>query len=107
MAEKTINVNISPRSAQEIVERSITADLIYSELNNVDENIEFGVSVFEKYFFRNSSRAALTVIFRNIDGITTVKAIATGSSEGLFFNIDWGAGNNFVNSAIECLKEYM
>ncbi|WP_027631556.1 DUF6054 family protein [Clostridium hydrogeniformans] len=106
MAEKIIKVSISPSIAQEIVEKNIGADLVYSEINRIDGNIEYGVSIFEKYFFRASNRAALTVIFNNVNGETLVKAIATGSSQGVIFNMDWGAADDFAYSAIECLEKY-
>ncbi|WP_374020880.1 DUF6054 family protein [Paenibacillus thiaminolyticus] len=43
----------------------------------------------------------------NLYGRTHVRAISTGSSEGLFFNIDWGAASNFTSSVERILEKYI
>lgn len=83
------------------------ADLVHEEYNELGEGRAIGTLIFEKYYFRTKNRAALIVIIDNLKGVTNVRAIATGSSEGLFFNIDWGAADNFVSSVERILEDYM
>lgn len=52
-------------------------------------------------------RAALIVIADNLKGITNVRAISTGSSEGLFFKFDWGAADNFASSVESILADWI
>lgn len=104
MAEKIFTVSISPVEAQLIVENEISAELVYSEKYDLGNGKVLAISVFEKYFFRSSNRAALTVIFENLSGDTQVKAISTGSSQGLLLNIDYGAADSFANSVEKILK---
>jgi hypothetical protein len=112
MAKCEFRISISPQEAQQIVEKrlvekSISAEVVSTDVYHLDGDAFMGITVFEKYYFRSSNRAALTVIFENIYGYTHVKAIATGSSQGLLFNFDWGAADNFANSVAEILKEYI
>jgi hypothetical protein len=52
--------------------------------------------VIEKFFFRNSSRASLTVLITAIDEFTTsVYAIGSGGGTGFIFRFDWGAKESF------------
>lgn len=104
MAEKIFTVSISPVEAQLIVENDISAELVYSDKYDLGNGKVLAISIFEKYFFRSSNRAALTVIFENSYGDTQVKAISTGSSQGILFNIDYGAADSFVNSVEKILK---
>ncbi|WP_240985704.1 DUF6054 family protein [Acididesulfobacillus acetoxydans] len=52
------------------------------------KGIWIGTLVFEKYFMRVKNRVVLVVIIDNIYGQTDVRAISTGSSEGMIFNFD-------------------
>ncbi|MDO9628753.1 MAG: DUF6054 family protein [Acholeplasmataceae bacterium] len=52
--------------------------------------------VFEKWYYRNGSRASLTVMVTENDGIIMVDAIAAGGGQGLVFRFSWGAEENFV-----------
>lgn len=107
MAVIEFNVSITPRKAFDILNDDTDADLVYKELKHVDEEKEFAVLVFEKYYFRSENRAALTVIIDNFDGITFVRSIAAGSSKGIIFNFDWGAADDFAESIREKLEQYI
>ncbi|MEQ7050938.1 DUF6054 family protein [Paenibacillaceae sp. P-4] len=52
-------------------------------------------------------RAALIVMIDNLRGVTNVRVVATGSSEGLIFNFDWGAADDFASSVESILEEYI
>lgn len=107
MSQLSFNVNIMPAEALELVKNNQDADLVYEEYNDLGSDKMIGTQIYEKYFFRTSNRAALIVIIDNIKGITNVRAIATGSSEGLIFNLDWGAADDFVTSVEEILEEFI
>lgn len=100
-------VKINPQYALNLVKENENADLVHEELNDLGNDRSIGILVFEKYFMRVGNRAALVVIADNIKGITDVRAIATGSSQGLIFNFDWGAADDFAYSVGDILREYI
>jgi len=100
-------VKISPEHALSLVKENENADLIHEEINNLGDGRSIGTLIFEKYFFRVGNRAALVVIADNIKGVTDVRAIATGSSQGFIFNFDWGAADDFAHSVKDILKDYI
>lgn len=107
MSEYKFNVDISPLQVVEIMKKEQSADLVYEEMNNISDNKYIGILVFEKYFFRTKNRAALVVITDNFKVNTEVRAIATGSSQGVLFNFDWGAADDFAYSVKEILSQYI
>lgn len=107
MSQSNFNVNISPKEAFIAVHDAENADLVFEEFNQLDDGRQIGILVFEKYYFRSKNRAALTVIMSNFTGVTSVRVVATGSSEGLIFNFDWGAADNFVRSVEDILADYI
>ncbi|MGL4523090.1 MAG: DUF6054 family protein [Bacilli bacterium] len=61
---------------------------------------EVWLFVFERYFLRTSNRGALIVTLDNINAATentlNIHVVSTGTSEGFFFNIDWGASDQYI-----------
>ncbi|MFS0782790.1 DUF6054 family protein [Bacillus sp. 1P06AnD] len=109
MAKLEFNVNLSPLDAQaKLTEQErIVGKLVHLEYVPLVNGKEITISVFERYFIRVSNRAALTVICNNQDGVTNVKMITTGSSEGMVFHFDWGASKSYVNEAAQILEHYI
>lgn len=107
MSTIAFNVNITPEETLRIIKQNHTASLVYDEYIDINNGKGIGTLVYEKYFIRNSNRAALTVICDNVQGRTEVRAIATGASQGMFFNFDWGASSEFANSVQIILKDYI
>lgn len=107
MSEICFQVNLSPRDALNTLIREEDADLIHKELKNLTDGHSFGVLVFEKYFMRVKNKAALVVIADDTSGTTDIRAIATGSSESVLFNLDWGAADDFASSVKDILKKYI
>ncbi len=107
MAVNEFNISITPKEAYHILNNEVKAELIFKEIKSTDEGKEYAVLVFEKYYFRAENRAALTIIIDNMDGVSSVKAIAAGSSKGLFLNFDWGAAYSFAESVKEILNKYI
>ncbi|SEC04210.1 DUF6054 family protein [Paenibacillus sp. GP183] len=107
MSKISFNVSIAPLEALDFVKDNQNADLVHEEYNVVGQDKLIGTQIYEKYYFRSKNRAALIVIIDNLKGPTNVRAIATGSSEGLIFNFDWGAADNLVTSIEKILGEYI
>jgi len=107
MSSANFRINLSPDRALALVREQQDADLVHEELHELDGGKWIGTLIFERYYFRTSSRAALIVIIDNIQGATDVRVIGTGSSEGLLFNFDWGASDNFVQSVMDILSDYI
>lgn len=107
MAVIEFNVNITPKDTFNILRREINAELIYEELKSIDKGMEIAILIFEKYYFRAENRASLTVIVDNLNGNTSLRVIAAGSSKGMFFNFDWGAADNFAESVRKILNQYI
>ena len=61
--------------------------------SKIDETTYF--LVVEKFFFRNSSRASLSIVIKGDDYGTTIEAVGSGGGQGLFFKFDWGAKESF------------
>lgn len=107
MSESRFKVNLTPRDVRELVKEGLDADLIHEESHDLGDGREIGTLIFEKYFFRVKNRVALVVIADNIYGTTEVRAISTGSSEGMIFKFDWGASDDFAGSVERILSEYI
>ena len=107
MSKYNFKVNIDPEAALGIVKGHQNSDLVHEEFFDLGEGRSTGTLIFEKYYFRASNRAALIVIIDNLQGFTEVRSISTGSSQGMIFNFDWGAADNFANSVKESLREYI
>lgn len=107
MSVYNFKVSISPVEALELVKQNENADLVHEEIHDLGKGIFIGTLVFEKYFMQVKNRVALVVIIDNIYGQTDVRSIATGSSEGMIFNFDWGAADSFANSVQNILESYI
>lgn len=107
MSKYIFNVSISPVETMEIIKNRHNADLVHEELLDLGDGRYVATLIYEKYYFRANNRAALIVIMDNVHGDTNVRSISTGSSEGLFFNFDWGAADNFAGSIETILEGFM
>jgi hypothetical protein len=107
MSTLNFKVSISPIEALDLVKQNENADLVHEETHNLGNGSYIGTLIFEKYYMRVKNRVALVVIIDNIYGQTDVRSIATGSSEGMIFNFDWGAADSFSNSVQDILSDYI
>lgn len=105
MSKDTFHVRLSPREAMEVIVENENADLVHQEIHDLNDAKSICTLVFEKYFFRTKSRAALVVIMYNFQSTTEVRVVATGSSDGLIFNFDWGAADTFASTVREILSD--
>ncbi|WP_071394766.1 DUF6054 family protein [Bacillus tuaregi] len=102
-------ISLSPFEAANMILSAPTAkdDLVYWEHHLVgDEGKQICTFIFERYYFRTSGRATLTVILENFDGENKVRCIPSGSAESLF-NVDFGASKNFIDWIRDVLKEFV
>ena len=107
MSKYGFNVSLKPIEAIRMITQGQNAELLHKEIIQLDDGKIIGILVFEKYFFRAENRAGLTVIVSNVEGVTSIKSIASGSSKGMFFGFDWGAGDSFANSVNRILEDYI
>jgi len=107
LSKFNFKLNINPVEAIKLIKENQAADLVHEELINLGDGKFIGTLIYEKYYFRASNRAALIVIMDNIKGKTEVRSISTGSSQGVFFNFDWGAADNFARSVERILSDFI
>ncbi|KPU43289.1 hypothetical protein OXPF_27300 [Oxobacter pfennigii] len=107
MSKRIFKVSINPENALNKIKQDCDADLIHEEINDLGDGRFIGTLIFEKYFMRVSNRAALVVIAGNIKGETEVRAVATGSAQGIIFDFDWGAADDFVSDVEYILRDYL
>ena len=107
MSQYNFRVSLEPKRAADLIKDRQTADLVYEESFDLDKSGYIATLIFEKYYFRASNRAALIVLIDNTKGYTDIRSISTGSSQGMIFNFDWGAADDFAYSVKETLKEYI
>lgn len=107
MSVYNFKVNISPEEAFVYLKNNMNSELIYEEAHEYQDVIKAYVLIFEKYYFRSKNRAALTVTINNFNKDTEISSISAGSSEGMIFNFDWGAGDDFAASVKRLLKKFV
>lgn len=103
-------VSLSPRQAadlvcREIVDGSITGELIDCHTVHGEGGRCCIVSVYEKHYYRAGNRLTLTVIIDDLQGATRVHCISGGGGEG-FFRFDWGAAESFEDAVSYALQPY-
>lgn len=107
MGKYNFRVSISPTETLRLIKEGQDADLVHEETFDLGEGRFLGTLIYEKYYLRVSNRAALIVITDNLKGYTDVRSISTGSSQGMFFNFDWGAADDFAGSVESILKDFI
>lgn len=107
MVQLNFNISLTPREAYNLLQDFESAELVYDDFKSPREGKYIAIMIFEKYYFRAENRASLTVIIDNFHDITSVTAIASGSSQGFIFNFDWGAADNFAESVRKFFRDYI
>ncbi len=79
------------------------ADLIFQNLSK-EEDTEILLLVFEKYFFRIGSYAALTIQCISRGNEQTAAVVGTGGGAGIW-NVSYGANNAFAQNAKSILEK--
>lgn len=107
MAKEFINVSISPKEVMEAISRKLSDEEVDRTSFDLGSRKSIEIVVYERYFFRSNNRGGLIVTADNIEGYTRVKLVSTGTSEGVFFNFDWGAGDKYINIIKDILEDYI
>ncbi|MFH2117262.1 MAG: DUF6054 family protein [Bacillota bacterium] len=100
MANATLKGTGNARSIASLLESEITNSGITNEMvYKVQRN--FGTDsiclmVFEKFYYRNGSRASLTVLVSEQGDQVTVDVTGSGGGQHIFFKFNFGAESNFV-----------
>ena len=63
------------------------------------------IAVYEQYFARVKNRIALMILADDFKGPTGVRIIATGASQGMIFNLDWGAAGAYASEAEHIISQ--
>ena len=61
--------------------------------------------VYEKFYYRNSNRATLTVLIIGDDDYSDVTIVGSGGGRGVIFQFSLGANTNFVSGLARILNE--
>ena len=62
------------------------------------------VRVYDQYFMRNSSRAALTLTVVEADAEVAISAIGSGGGTGAIFNFSYGAESKMVGVVEDAVR---
>ncbi|WP_312355251.1 DUF6054 family protein [Aminipila sp.] len=105
-----MRVNVEPEKAaelvkKEIVEGSITGELIDYYVVHGEDDKRCIVSIYEKHYYRAGNRLTITVVIDNMEDGTRVHSTSGGGGEGLF-RFDWGASESFERCVENALENY-
>ncbi|WP_379127116.1 DUF6054 family protein [Paenibacillus sp. sgz500958] len=105
----SFNISLTPYQALSLIRDTLprNSELVHEEINDAGDGRMIGTLVYERYFFRSANQAALVIIIDNLQGVTNVRLIAAGVSNGMILKIDWGAGASFVSSVEKLLEPYV
>ncbi len=88
-----------------IMDSAFSIELVDSSVQRVGD-VTVWLYVYDKYYMRNSSRAALTVQIVGNDDKATVTAISAGGGTGTIFNFSYGAEEDFVGVVEDLIDSY-
>jgi hypothetical protein len=83
----------------EVQKKSVITQLVYK---GEEENIR--LLVFEKHYFRNNSRASLTIMLvQQEENELMIHIVGSGGGTGLFIDWSFGANTNFATKIADIL----
>ena len=88
-----------------ILNSAVSIKLVDSSMCLLD-NVFVWLFVYDKYYMRNSSRAALSVQIVGNGEFASVTAISAGGGNGSLFSFSWGAEDDFVGVVENLLNGY-
>ncbi|CEK36586.1 hypothetical protein UMC2PCS14_00101 (plasmid) [[Clostridium] sordellii] len=106
MAKKEFQVSLSPLEIQEIIEKNIQEELIFSDNYDLENEKYILIRVYNKYYMRTRNDVGLVIVCENTTGKNLIKITATGSGDGLF-SADLGAGENFIKKVQGIISDYI
>lgn len=79
-------------------------------IDRYDINFEQGkkaiIVVIEYYTWRNNNQMTATVVLSNVEKNTKVHIVVGGSSQGIVFNYDYGAGDSLKEKIKSLFRTY-
>ena len=104
-------VSISPKEAAKLINdiisnNSITGELIDEYVNDISNDTNVIVQVYEKHYYRAGNRLTLTVVIDDVSGKTHIHAIGGGGGQGLF-RLDYGASSSFEDGIYDAIYQYI
>ena len=111
-----IYITLSPEEGAELLQQWVEeqGNFIRKIGKNIIDNcvVDFGedkkaiVVVIEYYTWRNSNQMTATVVLDNSEKNTKVHIAVGGSSQGIIFSYDYGAGNSLEEKLKSLFKIY-
>ncbi len=88
-----------------IMSSALSVELVDSAVQRIGD-VTVWLYMYDKFYMRNSSRAALSVQIIGNDNVANVTAISAGGGNGSFFSFSYGAEENFVRVVENLLDRY-
>lgn len=110
MAQLSMRGSLSFSETADIIKTGVVNSAVSAELVDVinrtsaDGDTLIKMMAFEKYYWRSSNRASLTVLISGRDGDVYVDAIGAGGGQGIVFKLSWGAEEDFVGTVRRILE---
>lgn len=80
----------------EVNNLGFTVELV-GESKMVSDDFHVFMFVYEKFYYRASNRASLSILVGGNANESKVECVSSGAGQGLLFRFSWGADKNFVN----------
>ena len=94
----------SIKDMAEVLKNRMNTELICESYRSIGL-VNVGTLAFEKFFWRNGSYAALTVVLSENGEEKMADIIGSGGGDGIF-NISWGANREMAEDAASILKKF-
>lgn len=91
--------------AREILRSGLSCELV-DRVHRKAGEAGLYVMVFEKYYWRASNRASLTVVVSGSGDAVFVDAIGSGGGQGPLFKFSWGSEESFVGVVARILRAH-
>lgn len=95
---------VADRLHNEIMNGGLSMQLV-DESNYAVQDTKVKIRVYDKYFYRNNSRASLNVTLVENGNKIFVSAIGSGGGQGIFLNFSLGAETEMVDIVRNCIQQ--
>ncbi|MBQ8510639.1 MAG: hypothetical protein IJ493_12100 [Clostridia bacterium] len=90
-----------------IQESGLSVEMVDTSVHRMG-GVSIYFTMYDRYYMRNSSRAALSVLVAgDSDMNTTVTAISGGGGNGTFLSFSWGAEEDFIGVVEGLVDRYI
>lgn len=81
----------------------------YDQYNIINDSKVNDITYFlvvEKFFYRTSNRASLSIVISEFDEVTSIiEAVGSGGGQGWIFKFDWGVKASFESAIPKILEQ--